>query len=491
MNVLFVNPNLRYFTVPNLGLAYVMTNVARRHRIKLLDFTFHGQAIHGVVEKEIGCWIPDIIALSVNSFTVQDGFIVAAMLRKNFPAAKMVWGGVHPTLFPEEMLSHPLVDAVCIGEGELPFSDLLERLERNAPLTVENVWHKFSGTVLRNPIRGFNQDLDMLLSPDWTLWDIQKYVRSSQFFYGSIVYIASRGCVYNCSFCSAPVLRKLGRGRYYRLRDPSKVVEQVHTDYQTFRQRGFKTASFVDSLFGIHKPWLEEFCRQYHLRGLAKVLPWHCQMRADAIDRHVVELMRSAGCMLIDLGIESGSFFMRNHVYHKDIPGKDIDTAVDCLRKGKMPYKINIIIGGPGETRSMLKESLRLLNRLQPTVIRATFFQPLPKTSLAQSISGGRILNPSGLLNVWDYPRINCALAGRNVLFLIMWQLRLKKFLRALWYGIHAKGLLLPGAIMGYLKECNIPLHHPYAYLGVVDFLEQEYIRYKVQHTDKHAISNR
>ena len=116
LKIMFVNPNLKYFTVPNLGLAYVMSKAEQRYQVKLLDLTFHAREVRQHIARVTSGYSPDIVAFSVNSFTLDDGLTIARLIRERFRHAKFIWGGIHPTLFPEEMINHPLVDGICIGE---------------------------------------------------------------------------------------------------------------------------------------------------------------------------------------------------------------------------------------------------------------------------------------------------------------------------------------------------------------------------------------
>jgi radical SAM superfamily enzyme YgiQ (UPF0313 family) len=460
-----------------------MSKAEQRYQVKLLDLTFHAREVRQHIARVTSGYSPDIVAFSVNSFTLDDGLTIARLIRERFRHAKFIWGGIHPTLFPEEMINHPLVDGICIGEGEIPFLEFLDNLNAGRELNIPNIWHKFNGAVQRNPLREFQANLDIYPFPDWDKWEINKYLKSSQFFYGALLHLAARGCLKNCTFCSAPQVRKSLPGNFYRTRSPFSVVEEINHNFLKYEKAGMRVVSFLDSVFGLNKIWLRDFCNYYRTRGLSDKIKWHCQTRVDLIDEERVRLMKDAGCVLVDLGIESGDSHVRNQIYQKDISDIEIGRAIKILKKLKVPYRINMIVGGPWDSRDTIFESLRLIDLTQPIITRFTFYQPLPGTALYETTTSLQLKNEliKGRLNVWDYPRFTVRGMSRGRLSGLMWQLRLKKVLRAILYGFRCKGINLLGDIFNYIKNSCIPLDHPYTYLNLVDYLEQEYVKYRAK----------
>ena len=128
MKVLFVNPNLGGVAGLNVGLAYVISSVEKRHGVKLLDLSFRLKNYQQYIQREIEEYKPDIVAFSVTSFTFQKSLEIGNFIKNIYPGISFIFGGVHPTLLPEETIQHPLVDAICIGEGEKSFLEYLDKL---------------------------------------------------------------------------------------------------------------------------------------------------------------------------------------------------------------------------------------------------------------------------------------------------------------------------------------------------------------------------
>jgi len=453
-----------------------MSNIQPSHEMVLLDFTFHAHEITSYVERMTAGFTPDIVGISANSFTVRDGFKIAALIKSRYKEAKIFWGGLHPTLFPEEMIGNPLVDGLCLGDGEVPFREVLSCLENGKPLKVENVWHKFDGYVQRNPLCSVYPALDAYPFPGWDRWEIDSYLSSSQFFFGSLAHMSSRGCPQGCTFCSMPALRRKLPGAVYRSRDPDGVADEIQKNFNKYRSSGMRAVSFLDSIFGRDKEWLKSFCAGYRQRGLHQQVLWHCQTRADLLDEESAGLMKGAGCMLVDLGIESGNEHMRNSIYKKGVTDKQAYQAIRILRYHKMPFRVNMIVGHPYESVRMIGQSIQWTRRMRPVSSRFTFYQSLPGTELSKQDRRPAGYDEKGILNAWDYPRCSGGMMRYAVLTGIMWILRIGKFMRAVCYGVSAHGPLLPAVLTRYFKSNRIPLSHPYAYLNVIDFLEQEYI---------------
>ncbi len=128
MIVYLINPNLDGSPIPNLGLAYVISSVEKDHKVKLLDLSFHIKHYFKYVLDNLKQDKPDVIGFSVTSFSFHYALKIASLIRNLYPDIPLVYGGVHPTLLPEETIQNPLVDAICIGEGEDSFKEYLDKL---------------------------------------------------------------------------------------------------------------------------------------------------------------------------------------------------------------------------------------------------------------------------------------------------------------------------------------------------------------------------
>ena len=381
MKVLFVNPNLCSIKGINPGLAYVMTAAAQRHAVKLLDFTFHqGRSIEKLVESTLKGYAPEVIGFSVISCTFKDAVRIGEIIKRIAPDIPQVYGGVHPTLLPEETLRHPMVDAVCIGEGEKSFLEYLDKIGKKEKPEVDGIWIKDKqGEIQRTRLRPFEENIDSIIRPDYDLWDVDKYFN----IIGNLDIPASRGCPYDCAFCSDPAIRRAVPGKYYRVRSAGSVVDEVKIDWQKYRSRGLARIVFGDVTFGADKKWLKDFCDLYVREGLHAELKWMCGTRVELVTREWAKMVADAGCIRVNFGIETGDDQLRARLYKKMFTREDIVKATSHLREYGVPFEFNLMIGGPLDTHETIAAGVDLVREFKP--LRAHFlpYQPLPKTELA------------------------------------------------------------------------------------------------------------
>ena len=305
MKVTLINCNLQD-KVPNIGLAYLVSSIEHRHDVKLVDLIFNSKDYLKILRENLKDK-PDIVGFSVTSFTFQNALFMARFIKEIYPDTPLILGGVHPTLVPEETIQHPLVDAICIGEGERSFLEYLNALEKGQEPMVPGIWHKDrKGNITRNAPRPFNEDLDDIPFPNWDRWDVDLYLESSVLVTGSLYVLASRGCPYDCSYCSCHALRNIAEGRYYRTRSAENVIKEIKINIDKYADKGLKALYVCDDIFGLDKRFLKEFSDLYIKEGLNKRLPWGCQTRCDIVTDEWARQTRRAGCFLVSLGIESG-----------------------------------------------------------------------------------------------------------------------------------------------------------------------------------------
>lgn len=387
MKIAFINPNLSGVVGQNIGLAYVISSVEKHHEARLLDLTFHSKDYKAYLRKELKEMKPDIIGFSVNSFSFKGGLEIADFIKQIYPEIIFLWGGIHPTLMPEEVILHPLVDALCIGEGEIATLEYLNMMERLRPPQVEGIWYKDKDArVHKGPPRPFKEDIDSLPFPDWGHWEIDRYLKEELFFTGGLRHLASRGCPYSCTFCSNAALSKTSPGRYYRTRSPASVVKEIKFNVQKYKDRGLKSVFLSDDIFGLDEGWLKEFCGLYIREGLSARIPWVCTTRVDIVTKNWARMASDAGCIMVSLGIESGDEDIRSRVYKKNISKEQIINAARYLKDNGIICHISLIIGGPGETKETIKKTMALAKEIQPLASQYIFYQPLPKTELLADV---------------------------------------------------------------------------------------------------------
>jgi len=313
---------------------------------------------------------------------------------------KVILGGIHATLDPEEAVLTPGLDALCVGEGEDALLDFVERISRGEPWSdVPNLWLREGETVVRNPVRPLRADLDGLPDPDYALFDYDRILDES----GCLMVFANRGCPYRCNYCVTHALLKLyGAKGFARFTSPAKLVERLGRLVAAYPKA--RTIEFFDDTFVLNRRWLEAFARLY---PQAIGLPFLANARADLVDRDVVRLLSQAGCIRINMAIETGSESLRRGVLAKDVTDADLRRAFRLFRRAGIRTYAHNMVGLPGETEADILRTVRLNRKLRVDDLQCWTFYPYPGTE------AGRLCRERG----WIVDRGGDAtVAGKNVL---------------------------------------------------------------------------
>lgn len=325
---------------------------------------------------------------------------MAEKVKRAVPDVFIIFGGVHPTIFADEVISHKFIDAICLGEGEYPMLELCNAMHAGKDISnIRNLWIKdLDGTIHKNPSRTYVQDLDAL-----------KMDREGLFYYGIF---SGRGCIGNCSFCNTPAIKRSGgTGKYLRkhsvdyILDEIKAVLRNNIKYMVRRfisnPRDLRwvfrlthairrpSVRFKDDSFLASKSWFLDFAKGFSKRF--RKVTYLCNARADEIDEQVGELLRKSRCERVGIGFECGNEKYRNDILNKRVSNEDIISCSKILRRNKIPILGQWMIGLPGETIGDVIESLELSMKIGD-IPQIHIAQPFPKTEMhRQAVEMGLI----------------------------------------------------------------------------------------------------
>ncbi len=283
-------------------------------------------------------------------------------------------GGIHATLEPESFLDVPEVDFICVGEGEEAIVEFCHRLSDGKDVTsVRNICFKKDSKLICNGLRPLIEDLDSLPFVDRQIFD---YADLEDARLGRVVFMASRGCPYDCSFCSNHQLKKVYKGKYVRFRSVSSVVEEAQ---QVLSQQPAQYAIFHDDIFTLNKKWLDEF----RVEWKKKInLPFSCNSRVNLLDEDVARMLKDSGCFEVSMGIESGNPVLRKEVLNRKMSNQDIRKAFSLCHKYRIRTVSYNMVGLPFEDMSSVLETVRLNAEVKPDNLQVSIFYPYPKTRL-------------------------------------------------------------------------------------------------------------
>lgn len=372
------------FRFPPLGLGYIASYL-KKHSISvnLVDCTFLRQ--EEALEK-VRCGNPRIIGIysmySMKEKTIQ----MARLLREN--CELLVAGGPLPTTNSKEYLQH--FDVVAIGEGEETMLELVNQEDNGVDLSkVKGIAYKENGKAKFTKPREFIKNLDSIPFPDRELFDNQAYkdYYSRKFGYTTTSVMTSRGCPFNCDFCSRPVF-----GNTLRTRSATNIVDEV----EGVLKLGYGRIWFADDCFTLNRKRLLRICDEIIQRGVR--VDWECLSRVDTVDIVTSRKMKQAGCVRVFLGIESGNDTVLSLMKKQITTGK-AKEAVKVTRQSGIKVGAFFILGYPGETSETILDTVSYASALPLDYLSFTMPYPIPGTPLYDRVRDRMISSE------WEEPK--------------------------------------------------------------------------------------
>jgi anaerobic magnesium-protoporphyrin IX monomethyl ester cyclase len=363
-----------YSIVPPYGILSLAAVLEKNGiDVKILDFTKRN------VEEDVildGIEDSDIIGLSSWSFLmITEVARITRMIREKSKKRKfLMWGGVHPTLFPKEVMEEFDLDAVCVGEGEFALLELAKAFESGGDISkVKGLWVKKDGSCVFTGQRNEVIDVAALPKYAWHLIDVSKYIIKIKLTsLNELTLVESRGCPYRCTFCYAPRMF----GSKWRGRTPDQIIEDVKFLKEKYKIQRF---DFLDDLpFGGNRNQMLEFCKK--IKELH--VQWSCDQRINIVDEEILRAMKDSGIWYIYFGVESGSPRMLEKIKKVGVTPEKIIKVYDLCFKVGISTMAGFIIGLPGETEDDLNASLKLAKRIKATMIRVASYVPYAGTEL-------------------------------------------------------------------------------------------------------------
>jgi radical SAM superfamily enzyme YgiQ (UPF0313 family) len=362
---------------PPLGLAYLASACREAgHEVRIVDANAEG--LHdGDAAAEALRGGADVVGITATTPTVRQAGRIAQAVKRDRPDVPVLVGGPHTTALPARTLAElPAVDAVARGEGERALPAFLAALGRGGLEAAAGLpgfaVRLRDGTVADGGPAPVEGDMDSLPPPARDLLPMRRYrtVDSDAF----TTMLAMRGCPCACVYCAVPH----AAGRKLRHRSPAAVAAEMADVRDRF---GVDLVSFVDDTFTWDRDWVEAFCEAVRSAELPRTLRWICLTRADRVDEPLLRAMRAAGCVRVEMGIESGSEKGRAYLRKGLEPGAVIE-GFRAARAAGLSTMGFAILNIPGETAADVEATFDLVRRADPDFLQVSFLTPLPGTRL-------------------------------------------------------------------------------------------------------------
>lgn len=343
--------------------------------------------------KEDGC---NLVGLSVGCSAFADLAKKITIKLKQETSAIVIWGGVHPTVSPEDCIR--IADSICIGEGEKPLLELVEKLESGLDYTdIANLWVKKEKHVYKNDIRNLSDSLDDLPWPDYEDEDkyfvnksrIKKFdpIRQQEWEY---VIMASRGCPYKCSYCTNSFYWEMykNKGSFVRQRSVRSVIGELVYAKETFPN--LKKIAFYDDVFGLDMAWNREFASEYKKEiGL----PFWCYVYPQSVKNANLTALKDAGLYMVDIGLQSGSERIRREVFKRNGTNNKFREAIQIIHENGLTPLVNVIMDNPYETEMDKKDTFELLLSIRPFKLLMLSLAHFPRTELTRKALSDGLIN--------------------------------------------------------------------------------------------------
>ena len=284
------------FRFPPLGLGYIAAALEQQGvEVELVDCTFQKQeqALARVVNAR-----PDVVGFYCMFSMKKTTLELARTLRPQLnPSCLFIVGGPLPSWAPEGFLG--VFDAVAVGEGEQTMAELVQCITVNKSfLDIKGLVYQDGDKFVHTEPRAFVADLDSLPFPTRSHFDNDAYKNyySKNFHYTTTSMITSRGCPFNCDFCSRPIF-----GADMRTRSVNNIVDEV----EQIARLGYDRVWFADDCFTLNNKHLTAVCEELANRHLD--VGWECLSRVDTMNADVAAAMKRSGCIRVFFGIESGN----------------------------------------------------------------------------------------------------------------------------------------------------------------------------------------
>jgi len=374
------------YSIP-LGLGYLVSNGKTPGiEIRIFDGTLYDAPYSAAMFRNfLVSYRPDIVGVSCWSKTFPETLQILDLVKSLLPDAITVLGGIHPTVYGEKTIETGVTDYILAGESELTFRAFINNV--NNP----EILSKIPGLIARGTPRDINNppcppmDLDCIALPDYRAIGLTKYFDKGYRYFSGTARNApiwmTRGCPYECQFCSAPLIN----GKKIRMHSVEYGIEWIDMLYKDF---GVRHINIIDDNFTFYSDFTNSFCEALIKKKFKDLTIYAANgIRAQRTDFETLKLMKRAGWKTISVAPESGSRHVLELMKKELDPDMWVSKVRDIRAAGLRAHGL-FLFGYPGETIEDLQETERLLRRCNFDSVGIQYFQPMPGTPIYDDLVG-------------------------------------------------------------------------------------------------------
>lgn len=387
-DIIFINPKEKRVLGPfdflvaksvPLGLGYLAAYLMERnYAVRIIDEEIEKLTLENI--KHITDKDEQLFGISCMTPNVGRGYELSDMIKSVYPKSKIIFGGIHPTVAPEEVLSRPAIDLVVRGEAEPVIEQIINNHREGLGFRdILSCSYRDNGKVTHNPAAPL-VDINLLPDIPYHLFDSKVYDMG--------FVISSRGCPYNCVFCSQRAIN----GNKYRYRTTDKVIRELEILITKYAPSNIV---FFDDIFTIHRKRIVELCQGIIEKGLNTKAEFTMVTRGDCVDDDLLQKLKAANFTGLAFGVETASEELMKMIDKKETV-HDIVKGINLAKKYGFVVDTVFIYGLPGETRKDRVDAFKLARSLQIAKARFNCATPYPGTRLYQIAKEERTLAKVG-----------------------------------------------------------------------------------------------
>lgn len=314
-----------------------------------------------------------LIILQTSTPSIYLDLKTAGILKELNENIKIGLVGTHPTVFDYQILKeNKYIDLILRGEYDYAIKDVAWAIKNNENFReIKGITYREGVNVIKNEDREYIKNLDELPLPARHFLPIEKYFEPLFIGKPALRLISSRGCPFTCTFCLWP---QLMYGRFFRARDPMKVVDEIELLKNEYK---IKEYYFDDDTFTIDPERIEKICNEIIKRKIN--LPFQCLGRVNTVIPEMLKKMAEAGCRIIRYGVESSSPVILKNI-RKQITPEQIKFAFKKTKDAGIKTHATIMFGLPGETKETVEETIKFVLELDPDYAQFPVAIPYPGT---------------------------------------------------------------------------------------------------------------
>jgi anaerobic magnesium-protoporphyrin IX monomethyl ester cyclase len=359
------------YLLPPIGLMYIGAILRREgFNVSLLDSMAEKKRYEEILDKTNRY---DIVICPIATSNCRDVYDFLKSLRVKY----RIVTGTHASYFWKDILERGIAEIVITGEPEFSVLETVKAIASNGDFTdIRGISYIKDGKVVRNPDMPLIQDLDALPFPDRDLIKNSNYWTSFFPKDNFTILLTARGCPARCTFCTTHHYYNYT----YRVRSAENVVEELK---EIKRKYGIKSFGFWDDTFTIKKERTIKICELMIKERLS--MKWTCLSRADTVDLETLRIMKKAGCMQIQYGVETGVQEILNNV-RKGITIQKIEKTINEAKQVGIEQTLFFMIGNKGENKETVRKTVEFAKRLDPEYVSFNIATPFPGSALYEEI---------------------------------------------------------------------------------------------------------